>query len=42
MMEASLVNKNIKHLNVGIVTDKGLEIMADWLTGNNSLIKLEF
>lgn len=42
IMEASAVNKNIKVLHVGIVTDAGLQIMADQLQFNDSLIKLEF
>ena len=37
VIEAVNANKNIVELNVGIVTDKGLEILADLLKPNDSL-----
>ena len=37
IIEAVNANKNIVQLNVGIVTDRGLEIIADLLKANDSL-----
>ena len=42
ILEAATVNNNIKHLHIGKVTDKGLNIMAAELKNNKSLISLEF
>lgn len=36
------MNKSIKKLHVGIITDVGLNILANELKNNDSLIKLEF
>ena len=37
IIEAVNANKNIVQLNVGIVTDRGLEILSDLLKTNDSL-----
>ena len=37
VIEAVNANKNIVELNVGIITDRGLEILADLLKPNDSL-----
>ena len=42
MLEAVNANLNVLKLDVGIVTDKGLRILADYLEHNNSLEQLVF
>jgi hypothetical protein len=42
ILEAANVNHNIKKLNLGPVTDKGLYIMAKTLSNNRCLEKLKF
>ena len=42
ILEAANQNKNIKKLNIGILTDAGLKVAADLLRENTSLEELEF
>ena len=42
ILEAANQNKNIKKLNIGILTEDGLKCAADILRENTSLEELEF
>ena len=42
ILEAANVNKHIRRLNVGIISDKGLSILSQLLAFNTSLLRLEF
>jgi hypothetical protein len=42
ILEAANANHHIKRLNVGLVSDKGLNIMSELLAHNSSLHRLEF
>ena len=42
VIEAANCNKNIRKLNIGVLTDEGLAKMAHLLADNNSLEELEF
>lgn len=42
LLEAVNANKNINRLHIGIVSDSGLRIMAELLSRNKSLMRLEF
>ena len=41
MIEAVNQNKNVKKLNIGVLTDNGLALMADLLRQNDSLDELK-
>jgi len=41
MIEAVNQNKNVKKLNIGVLTDSGLALMADLLRQNDSLDELK-
>ena len=41
MIEAINLNKNVKKLNIGILTDRGLTQLAELLRANDSLDELE-
>ncbi len=42
VIEAANVNKNIRKLDVGVLTDSGLANLANLLAENDSLEELEF